>query len=124
MRDTFSAVRRLISRQPIASFLFLAYVWSWLFWVPSVLLYRRGSMSFPVWALTIGAYGPTIAALLVTIVVAGGYGSKALLRKYLVWRVGIWWYGAAAPVTPAAVGIYLMLVTGLSVLIAWVWRPA
>lgn len=219
MRDTFSAVRRLISRQPIASFLFLAYVWSWLFWVPSVLLYRRGSMSFPVWALTIGAYGPTIAALLVTIVVAGGYGSKALLRKYLVWRVGIWWYGAAlfaawvptigvmgiyllrggsigtfdvsalarlpllaatalpngplaeelgwrgfllprvaarmsllkasvligvvwtfwhtplffapagtfisgAPVTPAAVGIYLMLVTGLSVLIAWVWRHA
>lgn len=176
-------------------------------------------MSFPVWALTIGAYGPTIAALLVTIVVAGAYGSKALLRKYLVWRVGIWWYGAAlfaawvptigvmgiyllrggsigtfdvsalarlpllaatalpngplaeelgwrgfllprvaarmsllkasvligvvwtfwhtplffapagtfisgAPVTPAAVGIYLMLVTGLSVLIAWVWRHA
>src|SRR5580765_5552342 len=87
MRDTFSAVGRLISRQPIASFLFLAYVWSWLFWVPSVLLYRRGSASFPVWSITIGAYGPTIAALLVTILVEGGDGRRALLRKYLAWQV-------------------------------------
>jgi membrane protease YdiL (CAAX protease family) len=217
MHNSVNALCRLVARRPIGSFLLLAYGWSWLFWVPRVLLYRREGVAFPAFALTIGAYGPTVAALLVTALVDGRHGSSALLRKYIAWRVGIWWYGAAlfalwvptigvmgihmlrggslgafdvsglaslplliatalpngplaeelgwrgfllsrvaarmslwrasvlvgvawtfwhaplfyapagtfisgAAVTPAAVAIYLALVTGLSFLIAWVWR--
>src|SRR5205085_9485088 len=90
------AIRRFVSRQPIGTFLCLAYLWSWLFWVPSVLLYRRaGVAAVPIWALTIGSYGPTVAALLVALLVEGKQGTRALLEKYITWRVGIWWYGAA-----------------------------
>jgi CAAX protease family protein len=112
MRNTLSAVRRFVSRQPIGTFLFLACTWSWLFWVPGVLLYRRAGVAFPALALTIGAYGPTVAALLVTALTEGGQGSRALLQKYVTWRVGIWWYGAAlfAPYVPtiAVLGIYVL----------------
>ena len=112
MGTPLRTVNRFISRRPISSFLFLAYAWSWLFWIPGVLLYRRAGVAFPPWTLTIGAYGPTVAALLVTVLADGGQGSKALLRKYVTWRVGIQWYGAAlfAPYVPtiAVLGIYVL----------------
>lgn len=94
MRNALLAIGRLISSRPISSFLLVTYAWSWLVWIPSVLLYRRtGGFSLP--ALIIGAYGPTVAALIVTAVVDGHRGTSALLRRYVAWRVGVRWYVAA-----------------------------
>jgi uncharacterized protein len=89
MDSASGAARRFVSRQPLGAFLVLAYAWSWLVWVPGVLLYRSDL------ALAIGAYGPTVAALVVTVLIEGGQGARALLQRLVRWRVGIWWYGAA-----------------------------
>jgi membrane protease YdiL (CAAX protease family) len=111
MRNALLAIGRLISSRPISSFLLVAYTWSWLAWVPSVLLYRRTG-AFSLLALTIVAYGPTVAALIVTAVVDGRRGTGTLLRRYLAWRVGVRWYVAALcglwiP-TLATAGIYVL----------------
>jgi uncharacterized protein len=75
-------------------------------WIPGVLLYRSDL------AVAIGAYGPTIAALVVTALADGGQGARALLKRLVRWRVGIWWYGAAvvAPHVPtiAVLAVYVL----------------
>src|SRR5258708_1932737 len=111
MRNALLAVGRFISSRPISSFLLVAYTWSWLVWVPSGLLYRRTGAVSPL-ALASGAYGPTVAALIVTAVVDGHRGTGALLRRCVAWRVGVRWYGAALcglwiP-TLATAGIYVL----------------
>jgi hypothetical protein len=88
MSNALRAIGRFVSSRPIGAFLVVAYAWSWFVWIPSVWFYRRtGAFSLP--ALTIGAYGPTVAALIVTGVLDGRRGTGALLRRYLAWRVGI-----------------------------------
>jgi len=53
------------------------------------------------------AYGPTIAALLVTGVLSGRAGLRTLLRRLLIWRVGWLWY-AAALLLPGLIGFGAM----------------
>lgn len=50
------------------------------------------------------AYGPTIAALIMTGVISGKAGLRALLGRLLIWRVGWQWY-AAALLLPAIVSV-------------------
>lgn len=50
------------------------------------------------------AYGPTIAALIMTGVISGKAGRRALLGRLLIWRVGWQWY-AAALFLPALVSV-------------------
>lgn len=53
----------------------------------------QGALDFrvPVPLLVLMGYGPTLAALLVTGWTKGKSGIRALLRKLLVWRVGMLW---------------------------------
>lgn len=44
------------------------------------------------------AYGPTIAALMVTSITTNGAGIRALLGRLLIWRVGWQWYVVAQSV--------------------------
>lgn len=41
------------------------------------------------------AYMPSVAALIVTALTSGGAGVRALLKKLLIWRVGVQWYAVA-----------------------------
>ena len=50
------------------------------------------------------AYGPTIAALIITGIISGKAGIRALLGRLLIWRVGWQWYGAAL-LLPAIVSV-------------------
>ncbi len=50
-------------------------------------------LSIPLLLLT--GYMPTFAALIVTASISGRAGVRALLRKLLIWRVGIQWYAIA-----------------------------
>jgi hypothetical protein len=80
-----SEVRRFVARQPLVAFLFVAYAWSWLVWIPGVGPIRT------FWHAPL-FYAP--------------FGS----------------FISGAPVTVESVALFLTLVTGLSVLSAWVWR--
>lgn len=49
----------------------------------------------PLWALLlafVGGYGPTAAGLIFSARESGRNGVKALLRRLLIWRVGIRWH--------------------------------
>jgi len=50
--------------------------------------------TFPILALIglIGAYGPTIAAIIVETLSTGSQGARALLKKLLIWKVNFGWY--------------------------------
>lgn len=100
----------------LAVYFFCTFVWSWSFWVPAVLIFRAGPATTErLLALLpfvlLGAYGPTIVAILLAGYTEGRAGLVPLLRKYLVWRVAPVWYLFAlfgpAAFTCAAIGWHL-----------------
>lgn len=100
--------RALAREHPIPVFLIVAIVWSWSIW--GIALYNVGGDS-PVtlaWIL-LGAWGPTVGALVATGIRDGRDGMKRLLRSAIHWRVGAVWYvvAIAAPAGFVAIGLAL-----------------
>lgn len=60
--------------------------------------------------LSLGTFGPTMAALLLTAVTKGRSGLLALWQRMLIWHVGLRWYlfsfGGTAVFVLAAIGLY------------------
>ena len=84
-------------------FFALACLWSWACWIPMVLYFQnRGPAAgegelagIPIWALLlafVGGYGPTAAGLIFAARESGRDGVRALLRRLLIWRVGVRWH--------------------------------
>lgn len=105
-----------IQRHPVFCYFFLAYAISWLGWLPSVLA-QNGlgllPMRLPSAAIAAGAFGPIAAGFLLTFLSSGKAGLRHLLRRFILWRVGIWWYGFALFGLPALLCLgALVLVPG------------
>ena len=84
-----------IRNHPLIAFVLINYLISWTFLYPCYqLILNAEDDHFPMLALIglIGAYGPTLAALIVERITGGAQGVKALLRKLLIWKVHIGWY--------------------------------
>ncbi len=99
-----SPFRRLIIRHPLVAFFVLAFAGAWIVWLPLVLA-QNGVGLLPYTIPEVGPYplsyyfaalsaitGPTLAAFTVTAVTAGKAGLRQLLRRYVLWRVGVQWY--------------------------------
>ena len=60
-----------------------------------------------------GAFGPTVAALILTAIIGGRSGLKHLLRRLLIWRVHIFWvlfsFLSTAAGVLAAIGLHVWL---------------
>jgi membrane protease YdiL (CAAX protease family) len=93
---TGSLLTRLLRRHPLVAFFLLTLGLTWPFMIADAL---RSHGFLPAGAqvyLLLGqAYGPTWAALIVTGATTGKAGIRALLRRLLVWRMGIQWYAVA-----------------------------
>ncbi len=88
---------RLLKRYPVASFFILAYGLAWLCWGAGAwLASARGTL---IWA---GAIMPAVSAFAVLGFVEGRAGVEKMLRKLLVWRVGVLWY-LVALLSPLAI---------------------
>jgi len=90
----------------LPTFFLLAFGLSWAVWVPTNLA-SRGLLSFPLpleYAGLLGAFGPAVAALVTAGIFDGGRGLRALLGRFLIWRVGICWY-AFVLLWPAALSL-------------------
>ncbi|MCE7995125.1 MAG: CPBP family intramembrane metalloprotease [Roseivirga sp.] len=80
---------------PVFTFFILAYVWSWSWWVPVLYkLHDQGNNpgNIPGWIVpfvVLGAYGPSIAAISLTIFAKGTTGLKRLLSRFLLWRAPV-----------------------------------
>ena len=105
-------LRQVARSTPLGTFFVLAYLWSWVWWIPAVVWYRAQGFGGPVGPIiapvVIGAYGPTIAAIVTTGLTSDWTEVRRLLGKYLDIRQAPTWYLVAllAPclITLAAIG--------------------
>lgn len=88
--------RAFVSRNQLVAMYILMFVLAWpgLIWET---LYSRGLVPIqsPIVVSILTGWAPGIAAVTVTAVALGKSGIKDLLRRFLVWRVGVQWYAAA-----------------------------
>jgi uncharacterized protein len=114
-----STTESAVMRHPLGSYLLLAFVIAWLFWVPLAWLLREGAAApgspLAVALQTLGVTGPLIAAIVVTGLTRGKTGVRRLLGNLRRWRVGPWWYAAACLVVPVLTVIGIAVRAALGV---------
>jgi membrane protease YdiL (CAAX protease family) len=74
-------------------FVLIAFAFTWVFWGLTVLEGRGLISSLPVPALFLGAFGPMVAAVVLTAHEGGRAGLRSLLSRVVRWRVAPLWYG-------------------------------
>ena len=84
-----------MKRHTITAYFLLAYVFSWCVYVPMALSAHNLTPSLPGWLHFAGAFGPLLAALLVTAATGGRCALRELLGRILRWRVSWRWWLAA-----------------------------
>jgi membrane protease YdiL (CAAX protease family) len=91
----------------------LAFVFTWALWVPAALEARGLISPLPVPATFLGAFGPLVAAVVVTAQEGGRAGLRSLLGRIVRWRVAPIWYGVAilGPIglTLGAIALHVVL---------------
>jgi uncharacterized protein len=99
---------------PLGAYWLLAYALTWVFTIPFVYVWHNVTDQHFAWWMILflpGAYGPTLAAILVTAATAGPAGVRTLLGKFCNWRAPVgWWLFVAA--TPLVVVFVAIVVTG------------
>jgi uncharacterized protein len=80
-------ITSVVKRHPLGTFFGLTFVLTW----AAMLAWLQGGGEDIPWF----TFGPLLAALIVTALVAGRDGLKTLLRRQVQWRVGIGWYAVA-----------------------------
>lgn len=102
-----------LRRHPVTVFIVLAYAGSWVAWAPWWMSHSgTGWLPYqlPLSAVTginqLGLLtGPLAAALLVTLLVDGRQGLRALLARFMLWRVHPVWYAVSLVLVPLAAGV-------------------
>lgn len=92
---------------PLTTYVALSYGFSWILWVPVVLIFADLSAP-PWWALLlvfVGVYGPSAAAVGAAAIHGGRSEVHELFVKLFRWRVRWWWYALVLLVPPAFVWI-------------------
>lgn len=101
-----SSFLQVIRDRPLASFFVLAYTISWLLWTPALILgvpvFSAATHTPSLWILPGIALGVTGSAFLVTAVLDGKPGIQQLLRRLVLWRVGLRWYAVAVLLIPVS----------------------
>ena len=105
-----------IKRHQLTSFLILTFVLTWPFLITDALgSHAKAPFRLPVLALIVMGYQPMLAAVIVSWISNGNEGIRKLLKRFLVWRVGLVWY------LIVTIGIAILL--ALPVLIANIFFP-
>jgi CAAX protease family protein len=89
---TPSRVARL-QRHPLLTYFVLAFALSWLVWIPLATA-SQGVLpvALPSQLYLLGAFGPFVAALLLTWRTSDASGRRRFFGQLLRWRVGVPWY--------------------------------
>jgi membrane protease YdiL (CAAX protease family) len=85
----------VLARHPLVFYFLIAFVFSWLMYLPALLTYYEVLSLSPqlVGLLAIaGLLGPVLSGFFMTALTEGGAGVGDLLRRIVLWRVGIRWY--------------------------------
>jgi membrane protease YdiL (CAAX protease family) len=85
----------VLARHPLVSYFLIAFVFSWLMYLPALLTYYGVLSLSPqlVGLLAIaGLLGPVLSGVIMSALTEGGAGVGDLLRRIVLWRVGLRWY--------------------------------
>lgn len=112
-------IRALLARHPLVSFFVLAFAGTWLFELPYVLS-ADGSGLLPIsspllgWTMPLTVYlGPFLAAFVMTGATEGREGVRRLLRRFVLWRVGLRWYLFVFLGIPAIAVLSVVVIPGV-----------
>jgi len=101
------SIVHFIRAHPVIAFFVLAYLISWVYWVVVLGIMGHDTLA---WFVP-GAFGPPVAALLVTGVTDGREGLRAFLQRWVLWRVNVGWYVLVLVGLPA-LGLLVGMVSG------------
>jgi membrane protease YdiL (CAAX protease family) len=96
-----SAITSFARRNPLPTFYLLAYAISWGIWVPMAAIGIDIGSTLGAALHVAAIFGPTMAALLLTVMTRRGHGIRVLLTSLLQWRVDPRWYAIAVFMFPA-----------------------
>ena len=88
-------IKSYSNKNPLTAFVIINYFISWTFLYPSYqMILNAEDGTFPLLALIglIGAYGPSISAIIIEKITNGSKGVKELLKKILILKVHFKWY--------------------------------
>jgi CAAX protease family protein len=104
---------KLMRRYPLSCFFLIALGFSWVYDLTVFRVLVTPGISLGGLLLILGfTLGPTLAAFLMTAVTQGRAGLRQLLRRYVLWRVGLRWYLFALLGVPALLLIPYLLLPG------------
>src|ERR687896_1475399 len=99
-----STPQGVLARHPLISYFIITFAFSWLMFLPGVLTYY-GVLSVAPSLIgvlgIVGLLGPVLSGFLMTAITEGAAGVGDLLRRMVLWRVGIRWYLFAVLGIPA-----------------------
>jgi membrane protease YdiL (CAAX protease family) len=108
-------LKSLIKRQPLLSMYIILFVLGWSGLILQMLISQGvltvpSAIAFVVEVVT--GWAPGIAAILIAAVIAGRVGVRDLLRRFLIWRVGLQWYVFAlfliAAIILGGIGLHIL----------------
>jgi uncharacterized protein len=114
-----TGIRALLARHPLVFFFVLAYAGTWLSELPYVLSeYGAGLLPTrsPVllWTSPVSVFlGPFLAAFVMTGATEGREGVRRLLRRFVLWRVGLRWYLFALLGIPVIAVLSVVVIPGV-----------
>jgi uncharacterized protein len=110
--------RSLLARHPLISFFVMAYAFSWIVWSPWFLS-ENGAGLLPFSSPLLGGLvpigillGPTLSGFIMTGATEGRAGIRRLLRRIVLWRVGLRWYLFALLGVPIVMALGTLLLPG------------
>jgi membrane protease YdiL (CAAX protease family) len=102
----------------IPLYVLIAFVWSWLCWVPDAMMDQGIELPATLARLSnaivdYGAWGPLVAALVVSAWAGGKAGLRAFVGRMLNFRFGLRWYLVAILLYPALIAASMAVAVAL-----------
>lgn len=116
------AISKILSRHPIASYISITYLVSWLCWIPIISKINSDVFSSPAWTiflLLLGGYSPSISAIAVTYLMGGKHASRELLQKLKIMKVASKWYAVSLLAAPLILAISTLLYSAQGGELGW-----
>ena len=104
-----NSLSQVMRRHPLFFYFLMAFGFTWLYEVPIFGLLHLPH--FP-WIIPAPFLGPTVSAFIMTALTERKPGVLRLLRRYVLWRVGIPWYLLVLLGVPALVLIPFLILPG------------
>lgn len=108
-------MKDLIRNNKLTTFVALTFACSWTCWLlifndlkPSLFEFDKKTLML----FLLGAYAPSIVALLLTFYLEGKAGVKNLLKRLVMWRVGFFWTLLALVIGPIIYALAVVLYAG------------